>query len=110
MAIRLAVLAHHYRSDWEWTDAVLDEAQARLARWRSVFGDAAVSGGAADSGGAAVSAAEVLAAVRDRLADDLDTPGALAAIDGWVAAAARPTPADAALVRNAADALLGIAL
>ena len=24
MAIRLALLAHHYRSDWEWTDADLD--------------------------------------------------------------------------------------
>ena len=35
MAIRLALLAHHYRSDWEWTDAVLAEAQARLDRWRA---------------------------------------------------------------------------
>jgi L-cysteine:1D-myo-inositol 2-amino-2-deoxy-alpha-D-glucopyranoside ligase len=131
MAIRLAVLAHHYRSDWEWTDAVLDEAQARLARWRSAFGaaaddGAAVSGAAVSGGGAAVSggsaaggsaagggsasAEEVLAAVRDRVADDLDTPGALAVVDGWVAAAARPSAADAALVRNAADALLGVAL
>ena len=25
-AIRLAVLAHHYRDDWEWTDAGLAEA------------------------------------------------------------------------------------
>src|SRR6478752_176355 len=35
MAIRMALLAHHYRSDWEWTDAVLGDAQARLARWRA---------------------------------------------------------------------------
>src|SRR5215468_11316187 len=35
MAIRLALLAHHYRSDWEWTDAVLAEAQSRLSRWRA---------------------------------------------------------------------------
>src|SRR3954466_188826 len=34
-AIRLAILAHHYRSDWEWTDAGLAEAQHRLARWRT---------------------------------------------------------------------------
>src|SRR5690349_15277431 len=34
MAIRTALLAHHYRSDWEWTDAVLGDARARLARWR----------------------------------------------------------------------------
>ena len=33
-AIRLAILAHHYRDDWDWTDAGLAEAQDRLARWR----------------------------------------------------------------------------
>ena len=30
-AIRLAILAHHYRSDWDWTDAGLAGAQDRLA-------------------------------------------------------------------------------
>ncbi|WP_067807438.1 cysteine--1-D-myo-inosityl 2-amino-2-deoxy-alpha-D-glucopyranoside ligase, partial [Actinomadura formosensis] len=35
MAIRLALLAHHYRSDWEWTQDSLDEAAGRLARWRA---------------------------------------------------------------------------
>jgi L-cysteine:1D-myo-inositol 2-amino-2-deoxy-alpha-D-glucopyranoside ligase len=35
MVIRLALLAHHYRSDWEWTDAVLAEAEERLSRWRA---------------------------------------------------------------------------
>ena len=37
MAIRMALLAHHYRSDWEWTDAVLGDADARLARWRAAL-------------------------------------------------------------------------
>ena len=37
MAIRMALLAHHYRSDWEWTDAVLGDAQARLDRWRAAL-------------------------------------------------------------------------
>ena len=37
MAIRMALLAHHYRSDWEWTDAVLGDAEARLARWRAAL-------------------------------------------------------------------------
>ena len=117
MAIRLAVLAHHYRSDWEWTGAVLDEAQSRLARWRSVLGSAAdvadagdVAAGSAAVGGGSASAQEILAAVRDRLADDLDTPGALAVIDRWSAAADHPSAADAALVRDAAGALLGVAL
>ena len=34
MAIRLALLAHHYRDDWEWTDEVLAAAEDRLSRWR----------------------------------------------------------------------------
>jgi L-cysteine:1D-myo-inositol 2-amino-2-deoxy-alpha-D-glucopyranoside ligase len=58
----------------------------------------------------------VLAAVRERIADDLDAPGALAAVDRWasaviVAAALPPgTAASAELVRDTVDALLGIAL
>src|SRR3984885_5503905 len=35
MVIRLAILAHHYRQDWDWTDAGLAAAQARLDRWRA---------------------------------------------------------------------------
>jgi L-cysteine:1D-myo-inositol 2-amino-2-deoxy-alpha-D-glucopyranoside ligase len=53
----------------------------------------------------------VLAAVRERLADDLDAPGALAVIDAWAdAAVAAPGSGDAGLVRDTADALLGVAL
>ncbi len=33
-AIRLAVLAHHYRESWEWNDAIMPEAAARVAQWR----------------------------------------------------------------------------
>jgi L-cysteine:1D-myo-inositol 2-amino-2-deoxy-alpha-D-glucopyranoside ligase len=109
MAIRLALLAHHYRSDWEWTDAVLAEAEARLSRWR-----AATSPEVPPSSG--IPAAEmVLQTVRERLADDLDAPGALAAIDAWVdAVLAAPSgtsaPEAARLIRDTADALLGVAL
>ena len=58
----------------------------------------------------------VLAAVRERIADDLDAPGALAAVDRWASAvmgaAALPpgTAASAELVRDTVDALLGVAL
>jgi L-cysteine:1D-myo-inositol 2-amino-2-deoxy-alpha-D-glucopyranoside ligase len=100
MAIRLAILAHHYREDWDWTDAALDEAVARLGRWRTAVALAAGSGA---SGGA-----EVLVAMRERLADDLDAPGALAVVDDWAAAV---TAAESGrLVRAAVDAVLGIAL
>jgi L-cysteine:1D-myo-inositol 2-amino-2-deoxy-alpha-D-glucopyranoside ligase len=111
MAIRLALLAHHYRSDWEWTDEVLEQAQARLNRWRS-----AVRDGAALSGYPAPSASPVLATMRDRLADDLDAPGALAAVDAWADAVLDGEPGEAKdprnadLLRAAIDALLGVAL
>jgi L-cysteine:1D-myo-inositol 2-amino-2-deoxy-alpha-D-glucopyranoside ligase len=56
----------------------------------------------------------VLAGVRERLADDLDAPGALAVVDRWADAAladpATVTGADRQLVRDLTDALLGVAL
>jgi L-cysteine:1D-myo-inositol 2-amino-2-deoxy-alpha-D-glucopyranoside ligase len=111
MAIRLALLAHHYRSDWEWTDEVLAQAQARLDRWRAAV---ALAGSAPElaAGSAGLVAAAVLATVRERLADDLDAPGAVAAIDAWADAALVGSAAvgDAALIRDTADALLGVAL
>jgi L-cysteine:1D-myo-inositol 2-amino-2-deoxy-alpha-D-glucopyranoside ligase len=104
MAIRLALLAHHYRGDWEYTNADLAAATARLHAWR-----------AAASLVTAPSADQLLATVRDRLADDLDSPGALAAIDAWVSTAADAVtdaadPIAPGLMRSTADALLGIAL
>ena len=101
MAIRMALLAHHYRSDWEWTDAVLATAQARLARWRAALAraEAAVPTRtpAAPTAVEAIRSAEaeygapaspqpdrrVLAGVRARLRDDLDAPGALTIVDRW---------------------------
>ena len=71
-AIRLGLLAGHYRSDRYWSDAVLGEAQSRLAHWR-----------AATALPAGPDAADVIARVRQYLADDLDTPKAIAALDGW---------------------------
>ena len=67
-AVRLALLGQHYRQDWSWRDAMLDTAVARLATWRRVDGD--------DE--------RVLEAVRRHLDNDLDTPGALSAIDDAV--------------------------
>ncbi len=69
MEVRLALLAHHYRTDWDWDEALLAGARARLTRWR-----AAGEG----SGG--------LEAVRAALDDDLDTPTALVVLDEAAAA------------------------
>jgi L-cysteine:1D-myo-inositol 2-amino-2-deoxy-alpha-D-glucopyranoside ligase len=102
MAIRLALLAHHYRSDWEWFDSDLTSAQERLAAWR-----------AAVETPAGPPAADTVAEIRLALSDDLDAPAALAAVDRWVTEQRLRGGSDdgaPALVRTAADALLGIAL
>jgi L-cysteine:1D-myo-inositol 2-amino-2-deoxy-alpha-D-glucopyranoside ligase len=66
--------------------------------------------------GALAAAEGVLATVRERMADDLDAPGALVPIDRWAeqvtGALVLPPDARAAalLVRDAVDALLGVGL
>ncbi|MET8151775.1 cysteine--1-D-myo-inosityl 2-amino-2-deoxy-alpha-D-glucopyranoside ligase [Actinoplanes sp. NPDC049668] len=102
MAVRLGLLADHYRADRDWTDDVLKAGQQRLARWREA---AAVPAGP--------SGAELLAAVRGALHDDLDTPAALALVDAWSEAALSGHGDDAgapALMARTVDALLGIRL
>ncbi|MFE9206478.1 cysteine--1-D-myo-inosityl 2-amino-2-deoxy-alpha-D-glucopyranoside ligase [Micromonospora sp. NPDC007230] len=102
MAVRLALMSGHYRTDRSWTDEVLAAAQERLARWRRA---AALPAGPAGD--------ELLAGVRARLADDLDTPGALAVADTWAAQALAGVADDAAapkLFADTVDALLGIRL
>jgi L-cysteine:1D-myo-inositol 2-amino-2-deoxy-alpha-D-glucopyranoside ligase len=101
-AIRLGLLAGHYRSDRSWSDAVLVDATVRLQRWR-----------AAAALAAAPDATDVIARVRRYLTDDLDTPKALAALDGWSTDALSYGGHDAEaphLVAAAVDALLGIKL
>jgi L-cysteine:1D-myo-inositol 2-amino-2-deoxy-alpha-D-glucopyranoside ligase len=73
-AVRLAIVAHHYRDSWEWDEELMPAADARLERWLA----ATEAPGAPDSD-------EALAAVRSHLDDDLDTPAAVAAIDAAVA-------------------------
>lgn len=105
MAVRLALLAHHYAEDWEWTDAELERAQVRLDRWRS-----AVSG----NGGPDADA--TLAAVRAALADDLDAPAALRYVDAWADLSIAQGSTDDAVegapgvIARAVNALLGIRL
>ncbi|MDZ5441764.1 cysteine--1-D-myo-inosityl 2-amino-2-deoxy-alpha-D-glucopyranoside ligase [Micromonospora sp. 4G57] len=102
MAVRLALISGHYRADRSWTEDLLVTAQERLARWRRA---AAVPAGP--------SGAALLAGVRARLADDLDTPGALAVADEWAAQALAGVADDAqgpTLFADTVDALLGIRL
>ena len=102
MAIRLALLAHHYRSDWAWTPHGLEGAADRLARWRAAV--QLPTGPRAEA---------TLARVREVLADDLRTPSALDAIDSWAHQALTTggdDPDASGLIRATCDALLGIRL
>ena len=100
MAIRLVLMAHHYRSDWEWSAQELELALERLESYRR----------AAQRGGHHPGTVHAL---RTALRDDLDTATALEALDAW--AAQRPAPQDAPEdapgdVPAAVDALFGITL
>ena len=102
MAIRLVLLARHYRRDWEYTADLLEQAQARLDRWREAL---SVNAGADPT--------TTNAQVRAAQADDHDTPRALAAVDAWADATlggAWDAASAPGLVARTVDALLGIRL
>ena len=102
MAIRLVLLDQHYRTEWEYTPALLEGAQARLARWREAL---SVNEGA--------DPASTIAAVRAAVADDLDTRAALGAVDAWADATLAGQWDDAAapgVLARTIDAILGIRL
>jgi L-cysteine:1D-myo-inositol 2-amino-2-deoxy-alpha-D-glucopyranoside ligase len=93
-AIRLGLLSKHYRNEWEWDAGLIERATVRLGAWaRSVVhlrrDDTTEKG------------SSVMQSVRERLDDDLDTPGALAAVDAAAAAG---------LDVRAAASLLGVEL
>jgi L-cysteine:1D-myo-inositol 2-amino-2-deoxy-alpha-D-glucopyranoside ligase len=95
-AIRLALLEHDYRHDWEWHDEELEVARERLDRWRTAF-----------ERGAGPPAASTVQALRHELANGIDTPAALRVVDRWCAT--EGTDADAPRhVATAVDALLGV--
>ncbi|MFD4367459.1 cysteine--1-D-myo-inosityl 2-amino-2-deoxy-alpha-D-glucopyranoside ligase [Rhodococcus sp. NPDC058521] len=101
-AIRLGLLFGHYRQDRAWTDQVLADAEARLDLWRK-----------AASLSSAQSAEDTVGRLRQHLADDLDTPKAIDALDGWARRAVEDGGSDAeapGLFAAAVDALLGIDL
>ncbi|KAA0919718.1 cysteine--1-D-myo-inosityl 2-amino-2-deoxy-alpha-D-glucopyranoside ligase [Dietzia sp. ANT_WB102] len=98
--IRLGLFAGHYRVDRSWSEGLLEDARARYETWNRAI----ARGAGADS-------AAAIGALRERLADDLDTPGALAAIDAWARATLDGDASDASAgtaVANALDALLGV--
>jgi len=70
MAIRLGLIEHHYRTEWEWDDGLMARNEVRLSKWKSA---AQVGNSHGDEG--------LLDEVRSALDNDLDTPTAVALVD-----------------------------
>lgn len=96
MAIRLVLLSHHYRSDWEWFDSELEVAQARLQTWRRAFTSP-------------LGALSPVTKMTVLLGNDLDTPTAIGLVDDWAQKTLSGDNSEAtAPVSDAVDAMLGI--
>jgi L-cysteine:1D-myo-inositol 2-amino-2-deoxy-alpha-D-glucopyranoside ligase len=65
-SIRLGIIEHHYRKEWEWDDTLMPRNHDRLVSWKASVGGASST---------------LLDDVRACLDDDLNTPEALAQID-----------------------------
>ncbi|QXU44418.1 cysteine--1-D-myo-inosityl 2-amino-2-deoxy-alpha-D-glucopyranoside ligase [[Brevibacterium] flavum] len=104
-AIRLGVFANHYRGNRDWNAESLATAEQRLATWRE----------AARAATNREDAIAVVEQLRAHLSADLDTPGALAAVDNWAAgidttAGSKEFTEVGNIVVAAIDALLGVQL
>lgn len=100
MAIRLTLLAHHHRDDWVYDDADLVEAEQRFATWHKAL-----------SGNGGPAAEQSVEDIRAALADDLDSPRALEAVDRWADLQLNQGGDDLGapgVLGRALDALLGI--
>jgi len=102
MAIRLALLGQHYRSDWEWKPQLLERAAGRLATWRSLRDLNATH-----------PTGETIAELRRALRNDLDAPLALDIVDEWATASIESGGKEIDgydRISAAVDALLGVKL
>jgi L-cysteine:1D-myo-inositol 2-amino-2-deoxy-alpha-D-glucopyranoside ligase len=102
MVIRLLLLGHHYRSDWQWNEADVAAAGARLDKWR---------GAVARPAGA--STEHVITDVLTALATDLDAPFALRLLDHWANTTDfgdETEPGAGEKIRLLVDAALGVQL
>jgi L-cysteine:1D-myo-inositol 2-amino-2-deoxy-alpha-D-glucopyranoside ligase len=60
------LIEHHYRTEWEWDDELMPRNAERLIAWRNAAGGRR---------------GDLLDEVRERLDDDLDSAGAVLAVD-----------------------------
>ena len=99
MAIRLSLLGHHYRSDWEWFDRDIADGVKRLALWRKAVDRAAGPSGK-----------QLVADLREALAHDLDAPKALEIVDSWAVDESSEDEKSSATAHAAINSLLGVKL
>lgn len=98
-AIRLGVFSGHYREDRDWSEDVVARAQERLHLWSRAL----------EAPGSLEAAEAAVGALRRHLADDLDTPSALEAIDAWARENRGADSTEAAdLIKTALNSLLGV--
>lgn len=100
-AVRLALMGHHYRDDWEWFDGDINDGQQRFERIKDAI-----------DLGAGPDPEPMLKALRDALDDDLDAPSAREIIDQMAEAMLARSgdhPEAGSGLREAAD-LVGIEL
>src|SRR5690606_11018628 len=74
-AIRLSLMAHHYRDDWEWHDSDIDDGRDALQRLH-----------AARNAAAGPDPTPYAQRLRDALDDDLDAPRARRTLEELAAA------------------------
>jgi L-cysteine:1D-myo-inositol 2-amino-2-deoxy-alpha-D-glucopyranoside ligase len=100
MAIRWALMKNHYRTDRMWTDELLVEAEAEMVALRSVLRSEKVA-----------ATSDLIQRIVECLADDLNTPAVIAAINTWVAQSQSEGDAGGCKeLEIALDSLLGIKL
>ena len=93
--LRLVLLAHHYRSEWEWFDSELELATRRINAWRTGYSRVSDD---------PLSAQHVVHTLRTEMANDLNTPVMLATLDtAWDRGVDDPK-----LLADATEALLGV--
>ncbi|MFU8828062.1 MAG: cysteine--tRNA ligase [Phycisphaerales bacterium] len=100
-ALRLSLINTHYRTNANFTQQDLKDAQRRIERWAAFI----------ESGEASGRAGERHEPIARRFAEemngDLNIAGALGVINGWIRDTPDPTRADAALMRLF-DGVLGV--
>jgi L-cysteine:1D-myo-inositol 2-amino-2-deoxy-alpha-D-glucopyranoside ligase len=100
MAIRWALMEHHYASDRMWERTQLDEAVQWIDRLNIALSRVDVA-----------PTEFVINSIAAALSDNLDTPRALSILKEWIAATeANSTGGDAGELSRAIDSLLGLAL